>query len=394
MSYKKFYGRINAAALFLLALAVAVIAILSIQKNKERDLEQISEYIEDISQSTATQIAGLSKNHKAAISVAANLYGAALRSSIVDLDLLAELEKDTDFDYIRFIDILGTDYASSGAVADCSDRDYFKDGIAGNTGITVVESSRINAEKLVGFYAPVYYSDEICGILVGFLGETTISKALETSLFGYPTDTYVIDRDGNVIGQYEYDGAVQCEMLKDAEMSLTAEQIVEIRLATGQRRSASVEIKAEGTETVGYLRPITGTEWAVLQIFPGEAAKEIRSKAVSDSIRTIVILVVACALGIIIFLWTYWKIGRAFAKEEVTKERERTQTEMRLIAAAAKTVYPFIMEQNLTQDTVRVLYYEEDGSLVQAQEDEDCTVDEMIANVARTIPDRIERNRF
>ena len=131
------------------------------------------------------------------------------------MDHLRQLEARSGFDRIRFVNRSGESYTSDGKIADVADRDYFIRGIAGATGRTVVMESRFNRARLIGFFAPVYYRDELCGVMVGFLDQNTVANVLSTDLYGCPADTYVMDGDGTTLGSSVRSGRTEAQSLAD-----------------------------------------------------------------------------------------------------------------------------------------------------------------------------------
>ena len=134
------------------------------------------------------------------IDSAAYLYGRVCKAE--DYELIAALEEKSEFDWMRFIACDGTDYASDGRTTNVKDREYFMNGMAGESGICEVPVSRINGEKLLVFYAPVYYNNEICGVMVGFLSEELAYNKVN-ALMRCVTEEYVYLIDVDLETQQE-----------------------------------------------------------------------------------------------------------------------------------------------------------------------------------------------
>lgn len=150
-------------------------------RNGIRNFDQIDKYMDGLSDNTSSHVADVLADKYSSIESVAYLYGKSIKNTDVDLDLLAGLEEKSRFNMIRFISLDGTDYASDGKVTNVKDRDYFKRGMNGQSGICEVLKSRITGEKLIGFYAPVYFENKICGITIGFLTESTVSDIIVRS---------------------------------------------------------------------------------------------------------------------------------------------------------------------------------------------------------------------
>ena len=116
------------------------------------------------------------------------------------LSPLEDMEANTGFDYIRFIDKSGMSHTSKGAEADCSDRPYFIRGMKGETGVCDVQNSRLNGESMIGFFSPVVHNGENIGVLVGFISQKNLSFLLESEIFGLNVDAFIVTKDGMIVG--------------------------------------------------------------------------------------------------------------------------------------------------------------------------------------------------
>ncbi len=199
---EKRMSRHVAANIVLLIVVIFEILLISQRGNYARQMVQIKEYISELSSRTSQHISDVFRDKMNAITSIAYLYGEALESPEPNTEYLAVLEEGSGFDRIRFVNLEGESFTSDGKLAEIADRDYYQKGIQGETGITVVMVSRFDSEKLIGFYAPFYFEGQICGVMVGFLGEQTVSDILQTELYGYPSDTLLMTRDGEVLGRY------------------------------------------------------------------------------------------------------------------------------------------------------------------------------------------------
>ncbi len=123
---------------FLLFSFIGMLGGSIIWRNK-LDQRQMEEHILQLSDGTTSYVDDILNAYRASIEVYATLYGTSLESPEVDLELLSRIEAHTSFDWIRFIDHNGKDYASDGTTANCFDREYFQKGIKGESGIDVLD---------------------------------------------------------------------------------------------------------------------------------------------------------------------------------------------------------------------------------------------------------------
>ena len=101
----------------LLLAAIFAIMIMSVRENRMRHIQQISAYIDVLSNRTAMHVSDVLQDREEAIDSIAYLYGDTLTSRDPDLPRLAELESCSNFDRIRFVDKQGMTYASNGEAA-------------------------------------------------------------------------------------------------------------------------------------------------------------------------------------------------------------------------------------------------------------------------------------
>lgn len=376
--------------ILLLMMSIFITFLYANNITRKRNLETIDTVAYELINTTQDHVHDVFGDHVAAINVSSALYGTSLKSADVDLNILKKLEDNTSFDYIRFIDNKGNDYASDGEIANCYDREYFQKGILGESGICEVTKSRINGQKLVGFYSPVYFEDDICGILVGFIKEDKISSILRTEIYSYDADTYIVDTDYKIVGQYLHDGGQRIDDVSFKILSDISEESLQSDVLNSIKEKSMLKFYTsglEGVKTLGYVMPIIDTDWVLVQMFPQEATLAINKNTLMTSWISIAVISVIFAIGMVFIILNYNTIAKEYAKRARETEREKNQVEMELIVAAARTVYPFIMEQNLTKDRVKIAYNETgigDNETIR-------TVDEVIDDVLLSIPDEYHR---
>jgi len=382
---KRFSTSRNILFVLFVLFVILLVLIYINYKNRTRSLQQIDYVAEELARMTEDHVADVFSDQLSAIRVSAVLYGSSLRSADVDMTLLKNLEINSNFDFIRFISLDGTDYASDGEVANCYDREYFQKGIKGESGMCEVLESRINGQKLVGFYSPVFFEKKICGIMVGFLQENTISSILHSEMFGNPAQTYLVRNDGIVIGQYPLEGVRRITDMKDSmQYVLESDRDDLLKAFYAKERFGFKTYGANGYMTIGYIIPVEKVYWTIAQVFPDEMANTMIEDVQRDSRNAIIIVSLLFVLSFGHFLYSYRVSARAKTNQLISQEREKNQLEMRLIVSAARTVYPFIMEQNLNRDVIKIVYNETGIGF----EGEDARrVDELIDDVIMTIPD-------
>ncbi|MDE6054398.1 MAG: cache domain-containing protein, partial [Lachnospiraceae bacterium] len=169
-------------------------------RNRERIEERNKNYAADSAQMKAEQIDNELNNALNIISTYSYFVGESLEKPVITVQMLEKMEEKVVFDAVLFTDVNGTDYISDGRTADVEQRRFYKDGIKGSTGIEIVFDSYFFDETMACFYTPIYYEDEIVGVLRGaYLAEEYLQNMLVTTYFGEQADVFLCTPDGRVI---------------------------------------------------------------------------------------------------------------------------------------------------------------------------------------------------
>lgn len=112
----------------LLLVCISVAFVLVHYANRDRNLEHIDKYIDELSINTANHVSDVFADKLATIDSIASLYGTSIDDVSPDTELLAMIEEKSGFDSVRFISCDGIDYTSDGSTTDVSDREYFIKG--------------------------------------------------------------------------------------------------------------------------------------------------------------------------------------------------------------------------------------------------------------------------
>lgn len=330
---KKFIRHMAANTIFLFV-AILVILILSQKENYARQRQQIDGYIDELSERTAQHVGDILADKKSAIDSIAFLYGTSLKEPEVDYSYLEELEQTSGFDRIRFVNLQGESYTSEGKLADVTDREYYQKGIQGEDGITIVMNSRFSNERMLGTYAPVYYDGKICGVMVGFLDEEDVAQILKTQLYNYPAETMIVNCDGTVLGEYVEQKEMAVENIVTDMSGLKAKEkdTVSEALQSGKKVHCILEDDVRG-ETQGYLVPIEGTDWMLLQLFPPEVAKKLVKEVNTDE---------NFAMGLVALVMIWFGIQSAYSYKKRTDMIHKREASNRVASLLQNVADDFI----------------------------------------------------
>ena len=274
---KKIFRRIVADGLLLICVIFGIL-LFSRVRNRSREMAQIDAYTQELSQRTARHVGDVFQAKQNAVESLAYLYGKGLTSPQVDQVQLKELESYPGLDRIRYVNTKGESFTSDKKIANVSDRDYFTAGMRGESGYTFVGDSRFDGSKLVGFYAPVRYDGSICGVMVGFLEESSITELLSSSFRGYTANTMLASWDGRILGMaVEFDQGEESVTTLD-EVARHTSNPQDMWTGLEQRLETRISLDGNRGDTVAYVVPVENTQWSILQAFPPEAAEEAISQ--------------------------------------------------------------------------------------------------------------------
>ena len=175
------YGRI---AVILIALAIVIAAFVSfIAMNNERIYEQNTKYLQGSTEQSARRISEWMTDSQTEIKLLSSMYESTLASvDEISAAGIEQLANYTKFDYTTI----------SLSDADASDREYFARGMEGESGVCAVENSLFYNDLSVIFYTPLYFKDEVVGVICGAYREDSMEKFLRTYIFNEQTNTYLL----------------------------------------------------------------------------------------------------------------------------------------------------------------------------------------------------------
>ena len=192
------YGRI---AVILIALAIVIAAFVSfIAMNNERIYEQNTKYLQGSTEQSARRISEWMTDSQTEIKLLSSMYESTLASvDEISAAGIEQLANYTKFDYTTISLSDGLTIDDKGQEADASDREYFARGMEGESGVCAVENSLFYNDLSVIFYTPLYFKDEVVGVICGAYREDSMEKFLRTYIFNEQTNTYLLDRAGDVM---------------------------------------------------------------------------------------------------------------------------------------------------------------------------------------------------
>ncbi len=300
--------RVLQSVLYVVPLVVVVILLFNFytMQNKARIAEQNRKYAEDAVLKTARQISNEFENGLNVISTYAHFLETSLTEPMVKAGTLKEMEQNSVFDTVRFTDAEGKTYTSEGGVTDSSDREYYRRGMDGESGNSVIFDARLSEEGTrVLFYAPIRFDGEIIGIIRGsFVAEQYLREILQATYFGEVSDTWLCMPDGQVIASSngtEYEQRKLMDVLKETGY---------IDSATAREAEAVLENGGDGSFICGQgsmtdnlcVKFLEDGKYVLVQTFPPKVTQGMVNRANAAGIQLEVSLLILCAVYFLVVI--------------------------------------------------------------------------------------------
>ncbi|MCM1286578.1 MAG: response regulator [Acetobacter sp.] len=332
--------------LFLLVMIFLLFQWYSIA-NSNRIEKQNLNYAMDSVHQTAAGIDNEFTNAQRRVRNNAYFLSVAMNSSEINIDMLKEIENNTDFDSIRFINKEGVNLTSDGTIADSSDRDYFKKGMNGKSGCTMVLNSRITGKTTMVFYAPVRDGDKVGGVLLGlYLAEDYLQEILKTSYFGENADVYLCTRNGEVIASSDgskIDGLLPNTLYEKGIIDEETSKNVWSVFNGASDEEALICSSGSLTDNLCAVK-IANSDYILVQAFPKNVTRSMIDDAnyIGMLLQVILIAIFACY---ILFLLTRGHRDKKYLKQQ--------NEEMGYVINGVKTLFSRIIFADLETGTYK-----------------------------------------
>ena len=268
-------------------LAILLLFLWYSRSNSTRIERQNLSYATDSTRQSAKSLAGEFINAQRRISNYAYLL--SLYESDITKDVLEGIQQNAIFDAIYYVNADGDAISPRGEPANLKDREYFVDGMRGETGNYAVINSRFEGTTILLFYAPMYSSNHTSGLLIGvYRAEAYLQELLSTTYFGVEAEAYLCTADGEVIAavsETDLTGMLPNALLEQGIIDEeTSGQLWEVFRDGTERGSFTC---APGSQTDFLcVRPVPDSDYILVQTFP----KSVTQTMISSANRTGVIL--------------------------------------------------------------------------------------------------------
>ncbi|MCM1131761.1 MAG: response regulator [Roseburia sp.] len=272
--------------------------------NSEQIEKRNLNYAKDSAKLTVQNINSEFANAQRRVRNYAYFLGVGFDEENVDAETLSEIENYTDFDAIRFILPDGTNITSDAThTGNSIGREYYEQGMKGESGCSMVLESRITGKTTMVFFAPVRNEDTITGILLGlYYADDYLKEILNTTYFGQKADVYLCTKEGEIIASSNVEqsqGILPDLLVKEKVIdSNTGKKVWKI--FNGQAEEDGF-ICSGSTDNICCLNVEEG-DYILVQTFPQSITKNMIWEANRTGIILLVVLLLIFVAYIIVLL--------------------------------------------------------------------------------------------
>ncbi|MGN0393344.1 MAG: ATP-binding protein [Bariatricus sp.] len=267
--------------------------------------------------------------------------------------ILDPLLESTPFNFIEYILADGWNTMNDGGEPfDASDREYYKQGIQGNTGIWINYTPKKSKEVLLNFYTPLYYEGNIVGVFTGTLGgNTNIRPMLQSTFLGEEVIGFLCDEDGRIIAStvdgMEEGASLRTYLADDMKKSSTAEQ--EFRTHIDAKDDTAFTFREQGGNAVGSVSWVKNTGWYVVQIVPAKSLSNIMNVTTLQSI----LIAGGISLLFVVFLYFAGREEKRKTKQEIAEQRGiievlgKEYSSVYVVDTQTRCAYPYRLSEKM-----------------------------------------------
>lgn len=269
--------------------------------------------------------------------------------------VLNRMLEQTPFVFIEYVDKNGINMTEQGEAFDASDREYYKQGILGKTGNWINYSPKYAKEYLLNFYTPLYYENQVVGVLTGVLGaDTDILPLMITDFLGEENLGILCDENGKIISATRLsDGETDVEdVLVKLRLDIAARQEFLERLKMGE--SGAYKYGGEQGNAIACVSLVEATGWRLIQIVPAMSVRlAMRKLTYGVYVATGIICLV------LLFILFYLHIYFGKKHEDLLKETDRVvQNYEQILTTTASDTYKGIRRVDLGTGQSEYIYFE------------------------------------
>lgn len=271
-------------------------------------------------------------------------------NSIIDT-----LVNRTPFDFIEYVDKDGINHTGMGQAFNASDRQYFVDGMDGNTGICVDYNPKYSKEYLINYYTPVYYNKKIVGVLTGAMeADSNLMPILSSRFFDEEVTSMLCDTDGHIIASTanSEDDVFLENALKEAGTDDKDIQAFCDRLK--EHDEGIIEFVEKDGKAIACISTNNKTGWGIIQIVHPAVFRNVILDITGSSYITM-----ACICLILLLLIVYFRMDSRKRHNALIEETDRVvQNYEQILTTTASDSYKGIRRVDLQTGRSVYIYFD------------------------------------
>ncbi len=332
----------------ILLLAIIILFQWYTSQNRERIEERNKNYAADAAQMKAVQIDDELNSAMNRIRTYSYFVGESFDENEIIPEWLGKMEEHVVFDAILFTDVNGVDYISDGRTSDVTKRQFYNNGINGQTGIDIVFEPHFYNETMACFYTPVYHNGEVIGVLRGaYLAEEYLTDMLVATYFGERANVFLCTPDGRVIANSD-DNVYNNNLIDE----LTDKGVIDKDTAVNVRNifenggKGAFICKSECKTDNICVTYLPNNDYVLVQTFPKDVTQSMIKAENMVGLRLEIMLITLFVIYIIILIVN---------TRQERKKLERENREMGYIISGVNTLFTRFVLIDFTTDTYQYL---------------------------------------
>lgn len=319
----------NIAIPIVLFVIVLIIAVggsamswqLTVSRMQQNLREQVSNQVEAIHAQLENQVEVLN-------GIGSSLTDRDLQNVSLIRDQLDRSTNRTHFASMSFAYPNGVIYRNDGMQTDVSDRNYFIEGIKGNSAIDFPRDNRMDGEARLLISVPVVLDGEVAGVLVAAYEDEALRLLLENSISVITTLSYICSSDGRYIAGTQnaseimemYEPGITAnggffDILAKSEFTSSSQNEIMDHMSNGEGGDAIYAYFGDRRYTI--YQPLGINDWYVVAVLP---ETQIYDQAMENARISNQLL--ALAMAVIFFIVVYIVLKE---HNQVLKEKKRAE---------------------------------------------------------------------
>lgn len=233
----------------------------------------------------------------------------------IQIPILQEQVKSTNFIGIGVVQLDGTTNYADGSTSQLGDRAYIKKALSGELNVSDLLVSKVTNTVVLMYAAPIEKDGKVVGALIGRGDGNALSEITDDTGYGESGYSYIINNNGIVVAHPDKEKVLSQfnpieEAKKDESLKSTATLFEKII----KERTGISDYSFEGNDLYASYSPIEDSNWTlVITANKSEVLSEISSLGKAIMVITVIIL-----LASIVFTYL---IGNSIAKPIIAAVR-------------------------------------------------------------------------